>query len=67
MSRAGVQTEIAERVLGHAQGELIQIYDRHSYQDEMADALTKLAALIERITASSAFVSAAPIDHAHSV
>ena len=33
----------------------------------MAAALTKLAALIERITASSAFVSAAPIDHAHSV
>jgi integrase len=50
MARAGVQTEIAERVLGHAQGELIQIYDRHHYQDEMADALTKLAALIEQIT-----------------
>jgi len=52
MSRAGVQTEIAERVLGHAQGELIQIYDRHHYQDEMADALTKLAALIEQITSA---------------
>jgi integrase len=49
MARAGVQTEIAERVLGHARGELIEIYDRHHYQDEMADALTKLAALIERI------------------
>jgi len=51
MSRAGIQTEIAERVLGHAQGELIEIYDRHHYQDEMADALTKLAALVERIVA----------------
>jgi integrase len=50
MARAGVQTEIAERVLGHAQGELIQIYDRHHYQDEMADALTRLAALIKQIT-----------------
>jgi integrase len=49
MGRAGVQREIAERVLGHAQGELIKIYDRHHYQDEMADALTKLAELIERI------------------
>ena len=39
MSRAGVQTEIAERVLGHAQSELIEIYDRHHYQDEMAGAL----------------------------
>ena len=50
MSRAGVQTEIAERVLGHAQGELIEIYNRHSYADEMAAALEKLAALIEQIT-----------------
>ena len=49
MSRAGVRTEIAEMVLGHARDELLQIYDRHHYQDEMAEALTKLAALIERI------------------
>jgi integrase len=46
MSRAGVRTEIAERVLGHTQGELIQIYDRHHYQDEMAGALERLAGLI---------------------
>jgi hypothetical protein len=26
MSRAGVQTEISERILGHSQGELIEIY-----------------------------------------
>ena len=51
MARAGVQTEIAERVLGHARGELIEIYDRHHYQDEMASALEKLAALIEQIVA----------------
>ena len=49
MARAGVQTEIAERVLGHAQGELIETYDRHDYADETAAALEKLAALIERI------------------
>jgi integrase len=52
MSRAGVQTEIAERVLGHTQGELIEIYDRHSYQDEMAEALEKLTALIQTITSA---------------
>ena len=51
MSRAGVQTEIAERVLGHAQGELIETYDRHDYAVEMATALEKLAALIERVVA----------------
>jgi integrase len=49
MARAGVQTEIAERVLGHAQGELIEIYDRHNYQTEMGLALEKLAALIDLI------------------
>jgi integrase len=49
MSRARVMTEISERVLGHAQGELIEIYDRHSYTDEMADALGKLAELIKQI------------------
>jgi hypothetical protein len=49
MSRAGVQTEIAERVLGHTQGELIETYDRHSYLNEMAMALEKLAALISQI------------------
>jgi integrase len=49
MSRAGVQTEIAERVLGHAQGELIETYDQHDYLDEMADALRRLAEKIEQI------------------
>jgi integrase len=51
MSRGGVLTEIAERVLGHAQPELIQVYDQHEYQDEMGDALKRLAALIEGIVA----------------
>jgi integrase len=51
MSRAGVQTEVAERVLGHAQGELIETYDRHDYQVEMADALERLAALVGQIVA----------------
>jgi integrase len=49
MSRAGIQSEIAERVLGHAIGGVEGIYNRHSYDAEKADALRKLAALIERI------------------
>jgi integrase len=51
MSRAKVQTEIAERVLGHAQDELIETYDQYDYRSEMADALERLAALIEQIVA----------------
>ena len=49
MSRAGVQSEIAERVLGHVQGGVQGIYDRHRYTDEMGAALVRLAALVERI------------------
>jgi hypothetical protein len=49
MSRAKVMTEIAEMVLGHAREALLETYDQHSYEDEKADALGKLAALIERI------------------
>jgi integrase len=49
MSRAGVFPHIAERVLGHAIVGVEQIYDRHQYADEKADAVGKLAALVERI------------------
>jgi integrase len=53
MARAGVQTEIAERILGHAQGELIEIYNRHDYENEMAVALEGLADLIKQIAATA--------------
>lgn len=49
MSRAGVQPHIAERVLGHVQPGVAGIYDRHSYRDEKADALQRLAGLIDGI------------------
>jgi integrase len=49
MSRAGVQREIAERVLGHTIAGVEGVYDRHSYRNENADALARLAALIANI------------------
>ena len=49
MSRAGVQSEHAERVLGHAIRGVEGVYNRHSYDAEKADAMKKLAALIQRI------------------
>jgi integrase len=49
MSRAGVSSDHAERVMGHAIGGVEGIYDRHSYADEKADALARLATLIEGI------------------
>jgi integrase len=51
LSRAGVRPDIAERALGHAIVGVEAIYDRHSYTEEKADALRKLAALIEQIVA----------------
>jgi integrase len=49
MSRAGVPSDIAERVLGHAIPGVRGVYDRHSYEAEKRDALERLAALVDRI------------------
>ena len=49
MSRAGVPSDIAERVLGHTIGGVRAVYDRHDFLVEKADALEKLAALVNRI------------------
>ena len=49
MARIGVDKDIAERVLGHKEGGVVGIYDRHDYRDEMADAVAQLAGELERI------------------
>jgi integrase len=49
ISRAGVRPDIGERVLGHAIGGVAGVYDRFAYRNEKADALQRLAALIENI------------------
>jgi integrase len=49
MSRAGVAPDLAERVLGHAIPGVRGIYDRHSFASEKANALVRLAALIDSI------------------
>ncbi len=49
MGRAGVSSEHAERVLGHAIGGVEAIYDRYTYFHEKADALQRLAALVDGI------------------
>ena len=51
MARAGVLSEHAERVMGHAIPGVAGVYDRHRYDDEKAAALAALAALVERIVA----------------
>jgi integrase len=49
MSRAGVSSDHAERVLGHVIGGVRGVYDRHEYADEKRDALERLGAQVERI------------------
>lgn len=49
MSRAGVDADIAERVLAHALTGVRGVYDRYNYRDEKREALERLAALVERI------------------
>jgi hypothetical protein len=44
-----VPSEIAERVLGHALPGIEAVYNVHGYVPEMADALRRLATLIESI------------------
>ena len=49
MSRAGISSEHAERVMGHVVAGVEGVYDRHRYDDEKAAALAKLAALVDGI------------------
>ena len=49
MARAGVPSASAERVMGHVLQGVEGVYDRHSYEQEKADALDKLAGLIALI------------------
>jgi integrase len=49
LSRCGVLPHVSEQVLGHKLQGVEGIYDRHSYAHEKADALQRLAALVDRI------------------
>lgn len=49
MSRAGVRPDVAERVMGHVIAGVEGVYDRHSYREEKAEALKRLAALVNAI------------------
>lgn len=46
MSRAGVPSDIAERVLGHKIPGVRGVYDRHAYLAERRDALERLANIV---------------------
>jgi integrase len=49
MSRAGVNSDHAERCLGHVIGGVRGVYDRHQFYNEKRDAYAALAAQIDRI------------------
>jgi integrase len=56
MSRAGVNSDVAERCLGHVIGGVRGIYDRHEYHREKAHAYEALSNLITRIVEGKAEV-----------
>lgn len=49
MSRAGVQADIAERVLGHVIPGVRGVYDRHKYLEEKKSALKALGAQVRKL------------------
>jgi integrase len=49
ISRAGVNTDHAERVLGHVIGGVRGVYDRHEFYEEKKRAIEALAYQIERV------------------
>ena len=49
MVRAGVRSEVAERVLGHVIGGVAGVYDRHDYIAEKRHALEALAGEVRRV------------------
>ncbi len=51
LARSGVTTEIAKRVLGHAEDSIQATYNRHSYIKERGEALEQLAGLVAQILA----------------
>jgi integrase len=49
MARAGVESNVAEMVLGHVVPGIRGVYDRYGYEKEKRDALERLAVLVDRI------------------
>jgi integrase len=49
LSRIGVNSDTAEKCLGHSRGDIVERYDQHKYLDEMQRAFEALSALVERI------------------
>ena len=64
LARIGVNRDIAERMLGHKEGGVLAIYDRHDYAAEMADAAARLAGELERILNVGAGAGAAAAEAA---
>lgn len=51
LARLGINDDVGERVIGHAQGGLIKTYNRHSYEAQMLDALQRYHAWLGELLA----------------
>jgi integrase len=61
MARLRIDDRVAERTLGHTLQGIEAIYNKHSYADEKAAALERLAALIESIIRPPAATNVVPL------
>ena len=53
LSRAGINSDLAERALGHAPPTIVQTYNRYEFIDELRHAFEALAALLGRIVSGA--------------
>lgn len=54
LAKMGCPNDIAESVLGHMQAGIVGVYNRHTYDDERLEWLTKLDARLEQLAAQYA-------------
>jgi len=64
LSKIGVKSEIAERILNHSLGRIEATYDHYSFLDEKRIALNKLAREIARITGHGMRADVVPLRRA---
>ena len=49
LASLGVGEEIAERILGHSRGDMVEVYNQHAYREEKAGALQAWSDRVERL------------------
>jgi integrase len=57
LAKMGCPNDVAESVLGHMQGGIVGVYNRHTYDAERLDWLTRLDVRLEQLAMQHAAAS----------